>query len=90
MKRELSALYKEIVALDLSEDHDLVTDHTVLETLLFKCAHQVKKLLNQSSCSRFPTHEKGSKLPKLEVPIFDGDVLHWMQFWEQFSVSIHQ
>ena len=47
MKRQLSALYEEIVVLDLSEDHDLDTDHTVLEMLPFKCAHKLKKLLNQ-------------------------------------------
>ena len=33
--------------------------------------------------------ESSSKLPKLDVPTFDGDVLHWQQFWEQFRVSIH-
>ena len=32
---------------------------------------------------------KGVKLPKLHVPTFDGDILNWRQFWEQFSVSIH-
>jgi hypothetical protein len=31
----------------------------------------------------------GVKLPKLDVPIFDGDLLSWTQFWEQFSVSVH-
>ena len=32
---------------------------------------------------------KGVKLPKLDIPTFDGNVLHWKTFWEQFSVSIH-
>ena len=32
---------------------------------------------------------KGVKLPKLYVPTFDGDVLHWKQFWEQFVISVH-
>lgn len=30
------------------------------------------------------------KLPKLEVPKFDGNILHWKQFLEQFCVSVHQ
>ena len=32
----------------------------------------------------------GAKLPKLEVPTFDGDILKWKSFWDQFSVSIHK
>ena len=32
---------------------------------------------------------KGVRLPKLDVPTFEGDVLHWAQFWEQFKISIH-
>ena len=31
----------------------------------------------------------GVQLPKLAVPTFDGNILHWRQFWEQFCVSIH-
>ena len=29
------------------------------------------------------------KLPKLDVPTFDDDILHWRTFWEQFCVSVH-
>ena len=32
---------------------------------------------------------KGIKLPKIEVPTFDGNILHWPTFWEQFEVSVH-
>ena len=31
----------------------------------------------------------GVKLPKLDVPTFDGNIVHWKQFWDQFSVSVH-
>ena len=31
----------------------------------------------------------GVKLPKLDVPTFDGNILNWRAFWEQFSVSVH-
>ena len=34
-------------------------------------------------------HEsKGVQLPKLEVPTFDGDVLHWQMFWEQLLMTV--
>ena len=29
------------------------------------------------------------KLPKLSIPKFDGAILNWRTFWEQFQVSIH-
>ena len=32
---------------------------------------------------------KGVRLPKLEVSTFDGNVLNWTTFWEQFFVSVH-
>ena len=27
-------------------------------------------------------------MPKIDVPMFDGDILHW-QTWELFSVAIY-
>ena len=30
------------------------------------------------------------RLPKLETPKFDGNVLNWRVFWEQFKVSVHE
>ena len=32
---------------------------------------------------------KGVKLPKLDVPKFDGSILNWRSFWEQFCVAVH-
>ena len=28
------------------------------------------------------------KLPKIDVQTFDGELLHWQTFWEQFGVSV--
>ena len=27
-------------------------------------------------------HKDGIKLPKIDVPTFDGDMLNWQTFWE--------
>lgn len=32
----------------------------------------------------------GVNLPKIDVPTFDGDILHWRQFWDQFCISVHE
>ena len=29
------------------------------------------------------------ELPKISVPTFDGDILNWAVFWEQFEMPIH-
>ena len=29
------------------------------------------------------------KLPKFSVPSFDGSLLNWSSFWEQFETAIH-
>ena len=35
-------------------------------------------------------HEEPTvELPKIRVPTFDGDVLNWAVFWEQFVTTIH-
>ena len=30
------------------------------------------------------------KLPKLDLPIFDGNILCWQEFWDIFSTSVHK
>ena len=80
------------MSLDLEEEDDLFVLHAKLEKLHFSCSHKVRKLLNShapSSVSAPAADGKGLKLPKLEVPTLDGDVLHWRQFWEQLSISVH-
>ena len=84
-KKELAAVCEDLIALDLEEEDDLIILLAKLERLQFECSHKVKKLLSTGSA----VDGKGVKLPKLDVPTFDGDILNWRQFWEQFSVSVH-
>ena len=39
------------------------------------------------SCNAAATEAKGLKVPKLEAPTFDGNILNCTHFWEQFSTS---
>ena len=81
------------MSLDLEESDELSTLQATLEGEIFDCSLRVKKLLLASTHkSGSPTSSsdgKGVKLPKLDVPMFDGNILHWRSFWEQFCVSIH-
>ena len=60
---------------------------------IFDCSLDVKKLLFNSTSSSDtgapPVDHKGMRLPKIDVPKFDGNIIGWRMFWEQFQVSIH-
>ena len=92
VKRTLAAIHDDFLAADLDDSDNLFIQHSKLESLQFDCAHKAKKLLG-SSASNIPASTsftgKGMKLPKLDVPTFNGDILNWSQFWEQFFVSVH-
>ena len=64
-----------------------------VEKGVFDCSLQIKKLLRThatpSSTPSSTPDSSGVKLPKLDVPTFDGNLLNWKTFWEQFTVSVH-
>ena len=41
-------------------------------------------LANRETLTKIPV-----KLPKLELTKFDGNILNWQVFWDQFNSSIH-
>ncbi len=51
----------------------------------------VKRLLYSPSTEALvpTTPTRGVNLPKIEIATFNGDLLSWQTFWEQFDVSIH-
>ena len=36
-----------------------------------------------------PVHEHFTRLPKLEIPKFAGNPLHWQSFWDCFEAAVH-
>ena len=71
---------------------ELLTTITTLDKSILDMSLKVNKRLYNPKCTSeatVSTHEvKGVRLPKLEVPTFDGDILHWQSFWEQFCVIV--
>ena len=86
-KHELFVVYEHLITLDLDDDNPIVTQHTSLVRLQFNCFHNIKKLISTRNSSN--EEGKGVKLPKIDVPTFNGDVLNWIRFWEQFKVLVH-
>ena len=63
-----------------------------LEEALFEVRVAIKSLLKSIKVVSAVDKDKGLgrvKLPKISVPTFDGKVLNWKSFWEQFDASIH-
>ena len=90
-KRDLAALYDELISKDVPEDDELSVAHSALEVELSDIASKVKGLLAAApSKTSHPAPDSSEvKLPKLDLPVFDGNIIHWKQFWDQFSVSVH-
>ena len=98
LKRELSELRNEILVITVVASDSLMSSIQKQEDNIFDMSVSVKKLLFLSSAS--PSSEsvaasftaasgsRSIKLPKIDVPTFDGELLHWQMFWDQFSISI--
>ena len=96
-KIELTEARNLLYTLDIEDTDDLNVLLSSIEKTVFDRSLDIRKLL----MSRTPTvpgpasthasssAAKGIKLPKIEVPTFDGNLLHWSTFWEQFEVSVH-
>ena len=94
LKKELSETRSGLLTLELGESVDLTVQLATLEKEVFDSSVGIKKKLSSSSplstgSSPVTSVSKGVKLPKLDVPTFDGNILNWRSFWEQFHVSVH-
>ena len=89
IRKDLSDVICDLLSFQ-SEELDLLDEKDRLRKSLFQLSLQIKRLL-QDRLSNPPTPESEScvNLPKIDVPTFDGNVLHWNTFWEQLEVSIH-
>ena len=90
LKKELSATRQTILSLDIDETSTLSVLQKEVDGDIFNCSLDIRKLLYSKDVK---PHESASdvsgvKLPKLDVPTFDGDILRWSSFWEQFVTSV--
>ena len=94
VKKHLSEIRDTILSLDLEEDDELIETQSSLEKDVFTCSLNIRKLLKSNESDNSASIDNsgsctGVKLPKLDVPAFSGDILHWQSFWEQFCISVH-
>ena len=55
---------------------------------------RVERALSESSSSKLsgsePATRSHAKLPKLNLPTFNGDLTSWMTFWDSYEVAVHE
>jgi hypothetical protein len=91
-RRELAEIRDSLLAMGLDDEDKLMEARAGLEKGIFECSLRVKQLLQATkrpATSSTMSDSSGIKLPKLDVPTFNGDILTWRTFWEQFQVSVH-
>lgn len=60
-----------------------------LNSLKLAIDREDNSALNASIGSSNSSSAPRCHLPKLEIPIFEGDPLEWQGFWDHFNVSFH-
>ena len=91
IKKELSGVKTSLLKSDTTTEDPVMQDHTRTEQIAFECLLSIKKRLRSHTSSKTASSEATTtKLPKLELPTFYGDILRWKNFWEQFCVSVHE
>ena len=96
MKEELFQASLGILALDHADgglaDYESFTReeifraHRHIRNLINSIPKEVRALVDTPAKSKVHTE---LKLPKFSVPTFDGNIMNWSNFWDQFSVAIH-
>ena len=85
IRMELMDVSRQIASID-DDTSELDDMESTISKAIFRTSLQVRRQLQ----SLPPTLPKdGIKLPKIDVPTFDGNVMNWRSFWEQYEVAIH-
>ena len=93
-KSELGAIRQNVLSMSTSDAADLTRMISRLDKEIFDISIRIKKFLYPhkpplAPTEATPTTSHGVRLPKLDVPTFDGDILNWSTFWEQFCIAVH-
>ena len=84
-KFELFNVSSSIISLD-RDVTEVAEQEMKLSQVIFDTCLWMRRLLQSPPPLM---HGEGIKLPKIDVPKFDGDIMNWRSFWEQYEISIH-
>ena len=92
LEEELQGLKKEIISLeDFGERIDRASG---IERTLFELRVVITRLMKETKKEPVPKVVEtplmaSVSLPRIEIPTFDGNILNWQLFWEQFQAAVH-
>ena len=91
-KSELTKITGEVISIEVPADQE--EKRASLERLLLSLKEDIRCLAGSKDetptlTASGVTGMSGVQLPKIEVPTFDGNLLNWRMFWEQFESTIH-
>ena len=75
--------------LTLDRDEDLMEQRAAIKKALFDLGINIERLIQDRPEGPQPGTFSSIKLPKSSVPLFDGNMLNWASFWEQYCAAIH-
>ena len=91
LKARVEALEREILALE--EYGGRMDRASEIQSTLFDLKVGITRLLKktkESACKVVETPLMANvNLPRIEIPRFDGNLLNWQPFWEQFQAAVH-
>ena len=98
-KYELRDISRSVISIK-GGDKNLSGREIALDRMIFNVCLKIKRMLEANKPNplppaptpvvvQAPLQASRIKLPKINVPTFDGNMLHWTSFWEQFEVSVH-
>ena len=88
LKVELRDISRGLFTLNLPDGDNLLVLGKKLREESLAHSLQIKRLLSRPTPPS-TSDPIGVKLPKIDVPRFDRNILKWQSFWEQYEVSIH-
>ena len=89
LKHDLSNVGERVALLD-KDRPDLSDLEDDMDKVLSKLSLQIKRLLSDKVSTALSTSStSGVKLPRIDLPTFDGNIANWVNFWEQFEAAIH-
>ena len=87
LSAQLTGVLGDILALP-GEDTALLNNATSIQGALSELDYETVRRLHLLEDTRTSHFEPTVELPKISIPTFDGDVLNWAVFWEQFELSL--
>ena len=92
LKARITGLEDEILSSTIEDTSPLMDKAASIKKDLANEDFEVKRLLRKVEDEhKTPvTHKEAIiELPRISAPTFDGNILNWVTFWEQFKVAIH-